>query len=410
MSRKNVVKIIVFILFFMIEISDIYAVVDEEKIHSSNVGVYNIEDMSLIYGKNIDERISIASITKVMTAIVAVENVEDVYNSVKMDYNQISKWLYEELSIAGIYDGQELTYYDLIATMLIPSGADSAIFIASNIFKNYNEFINKMNEKASELGMNSTHFSNPVGYDDENNYSTIEDVAIMMNYALKNNTLKDILTMKKYTTSDNKLTVYSTLDSLAIKYGVQIDKIIGGKTGTTQNAGRCLASFSDDEGVPLLVIVVGSPLYSNMPYNLIDTEYLYDIIQKEYSKRYIFVKGDKVFKIPTLYTTKKYVDIEVPEDVMVYTDKIEQKDIKVQYEGISLIDSSIKSGEKLGKLSIKYREKNIYESDVLLDESLEFSITKWIKTEYGTVTWILGISLILISISLRLDEKKSLAN
>ena len=294
--------------------------------------------------------------------------------------------------------------------MLIPSGADSAIFIASNIFKNYNEFINKMNEKASELGMNSTHFSNPVGYDDENNYSTIEDVAIMMNYALKNNTLKDILTMKKYTTSDNKLTVYSTLDSLAIKYGVQIDKIIGGKTGTTQNAGRCLASFSDDEGVPLLVIVVGSPLYSNMPYNLIDTEYLYDIIQKEYSKRYIFVKGDKVFKIPTLYTTKKYVDIEVPEDVMVYTDKIEQKDIKVQYEGISLIDSSIKSGEKLGKLSIKYREKNIYESDVLLDESLEFSITKWIKTEYSTITWILGISLILISISLRLDEKKSLDN
>lgn len=410
MSRKNVVKIIVFILFFMIEISDIYAVVDEEKIHSSNVGVYNIEDMSLIYGKNIDERISIASITKVMTAIVAVENVEDVYNSVKIDYNQISKWLYEELSIAGIYDGQELTYYDLIATMLIPSGADSAIFIASNIFKNYNEFINKMNEKASELGMNSTHFSNPVGYDDENNYSTIEDVAIMMNYALKNNTLKDILTMKKYTTSDNKLTVYSTLDSLAIKYGVQIDKIIGGKTGTTQNAGRCLASFSDDEGVPLLVIVVGSPLYSNMAYNLIDTEYLYDIIQKEYSKRYIFVKGDKVFKIPTLYTTKKYVDIEVPEDVMVYTDKIEQKDIKVQYEGISLIDSSIKSGEKLGKLSIKYRKKNIYESDVLLDESLEFSITKWIKTEYSTITWILGISLILISISLRLDEKKSLAN
>ena len=394
MSRKNVVKIIVFILFFMIEISDIYAVVDEEKIHSSNVGVYNIEDMSLIYGKNIDERISIASITKVMTAIVAVENVEDVYNSVKIDYNQISKWLYEELSIAGIYDGQELTYYDLIATMLNPSGADSAIFIASNIFKNYNEFINKMNEKASELGMNSTHFSNPVGYDDENNYSTIEDVAIMMNYALKNNTLKDILTMKKYTTSDNKLTVYSTLDSLAIKYGVQIDKIIGGKTGTTQNAGRCLASFSDDESVPLLVIAVGSPLYSNIPYNLIDTEYLYDIIQKEYSKRYIFVKGDKVFKIPTLYTTKKYVDIEVPEDVMVYTDKIEQKDIKVQYEGISLIDSSIKSGEKLGKLSIKYREKNIYESDVLLDESLEFSITKWIKTEYITITWILGISLI----------------
>ena len=219
---------------------------------------------------------------------------------------------------------------------------------------------------------------------------------------MENNTLKDILTMKKYTTSDNKLTVYSTLDSLAIKYGVQIDKIIGGKTGTTQNAGRCLASFSDDEGVPLLVIVVGSPLYSNMPYNLIDTEYLYDIIQKEYSKRYIFVKGDKVFKIPTLYTTKKYVDIEVPEDVMVYTDKIEQKDIKVQYEGISLIDSSIKSGEKLGKLSIKYREKNIYESDVLLDESLEFSITKWIKTEYSTITWILGISLILISISLTL--------
>ena len=244
--------------------------------------MYNLEDMGLIYGKNIDEKISIASITKVMTAIVAVENVEDVYDSVKVDYNKISKWLYEDLSIAGIYDGQELTYYDLIATMLIPSGADSAIFIASSIFKNYNEFINKMNEKASELGMNSTHFSNPVGYDDENNYSTIEDVAIMMKYALENNTLKDILTMKKYTTSDNKLTVYSTLDSLAIKYGVQIDKIIGGKTGTTQNAGRCLASFSDDEGVPLLVIVVGSPLYSNMPLSIYIILYKKNILKDIY--------------------------------------------------------------------------------------------------------------------------------
>ena len=186
-------KFLIIFIFFNLILSTVLGAENLDNITSTNYGVYEADNLKQLYGQNTQEKISIASITKLMTAVIAIENINDLNEYITVDYSLISKSLDPELAVADIYNGQTLTYYDLLATMLIPSGADSAIYLSEIIFNDSTEFINQMNKKAHELQMNNTNFSNVTGLDDENNYSTIEDVAKLLKYVLENNTLKEII-------------------------------------------------------------------------------------------------------------------------------------------------------------------------------------------------------------------------
>lgn len=388
----------------------VFAAIDESSISSPNIGVYNMDNMELLYGKNQNEKISIASITKVMTAIVAIENITDINEKVNIDYTIISEKIDSELSVAGIYDGETLTYYDLLCTMLIPSGADSAMYLACSIFESEDMFIQKMNDKAREIGMSSTSFSNPTGLDDENNYSTINDVAKMMRYALNNQILKEIMSLKEYTTTDENITVNNTIFRSATRYGVDVQNIIGGKTGTTEDAGLCLASFSEDEGVNLLAIVTGSSMYSSSPYNLIDTEYLYEKIKEDYSIQTIISSGTPIYELPSTCTKQDSVTIYAKEDISAYVENIDTDKITIDYSGIDMLDYTIKQGEKVGTLSIYYNGKLVKEMDVTIDEKLDFSVLKWMNLNKGVIAFfaviIAGIVSLILIFTLKIRKKK----
>ena len=286
-------KFLIIFIFFNLILNTVLGVENLNNIDSTNYGVYEADNLKQLYGQNTQEKISIASITKLMTAVVAIENINDLNEYVTVDYSLISNNLDPELAVAGIYDGQTLTYYDLLATILIPSGADSAIYLSEIIFNDSTEFINQMNKKAHELQMNNTNFSNVTGLDDENNYSTIEDVAKLLKYVLENNTLKEIISLKEYTTTDGKLTVSSTISRSAQRYGIDINYILGGKTGTTGDAGICLASYFNDESVELITVVTGADMYSTEPFNIIDTESLDEYISDTYSMQNIISTGEE---------------------------------------------------------------------------------------------------------------------
>jgi len=330
---------------------------------STNIGIYNADTMELLYGENEKEKISVASITKVMTAVVCVDNIKDLNKEIVIDYDVISSNLDPELAIAGIYNNQKITYYDLLATMLVPSGADSAMYLASTVCENYDTFISKMNEKAKEIGMNNTSFSNPTGLDDENNYSTIEDVVKLINYAIQNNTLKEIMSMDSYTTSDGNLKVRSTIDKAAKRYGMTLDYIIGGKTGTTGDAGQCLASFSLDDNTLLICFVTGSSMYSSKPNNIIDSESLYEYISELYSLKPIVKINDELVKVN-------------------------------------------KVGEKIGKVDIYYGNVYLKSIDLILKEKLQFSLKKWIILNKTGIIIISGIIIIFVTLIVTLKRRR----
>lgn len=398
-------KFLIIFIFFNLILSTVLGAENLDNITSSNYGVYQASDLKLLYGQNTQEKISIASITKLMSAVVAIENINDLNEKIIIDYSLISNNLDPELAVAGIYDGQTLTYYDLLATMLVPSGADSAIYLSEITFNDSDKFIAEMNKKAHELQMNNTNFSNVTGLDDQDNYSTIEDLAKLLKYVLENNTLKEIISLKEYTTTDGELTVSSTISRSAKRYGIDLNYILGGKTGTTEDAGICLASYFNDENVELITIVTGANMYSTKPYNIIDTESLDKYISDTYSMQNIISQGEEILKLDTLNCKQDNVTFYSDTNITKYLDSVDKSKIKIEYSDTQTLTSNIQVGQKIGEISIYYDNELLQTSDITLNEKLDFSLTKWINNNRYPI--IITISSILIlSILLYIKFKK----
>lgn len=381
--------------------------IDELNLSSTHYGVYTLNDLRDLGSKNTDEKVPVASITKVMTAIVCMENVEDLNQKVIVDLPEVKKYYDEEYSVAGLKDKQEISYYDLIATMLIPSGADSAVCIALNVFGSYSKFIEAMNQKAKELEMNNTSFSNPIGSDDENNYSTVYELALMMKYALNNETLKYLMSQYDYTTKDESITVHNALFVLADIYGLDISKISGGKTGMTGDAGYCLASYSDKLQKPVICIVLGSKIQKGTLYHLEDSQKLYKYIEENFELKNIVTKGEKIISLPAYHSVKDSVPICAADDIQFFLPKeenIDKEKIKIDYSGIELLSSENNKDEITGKVSIYYNNYYLGEVETKIGEDIKFSIIKCSKDNKKIV---LIIIIVLVFLILRMLKKYS---
>lgn len=376
-------RILLILMFFILCIpKNIFATFEDLNINAKYYGVYMSNNLDVLYESNSDQKVPIASITKIMTAIVCIDNIQDLSQTVKVNLAEVQKYYNDEYSVAGLRDSQEISYYDLIATMLIPSGADSAACIAINVFGDYSKFIEAMNEKAKEIGMNSTSFANPIGADDPNNYSTVYDVALMMKYALDNDIIKDLMSRYKYTIKGGSITVHNALFVLANLYGLDVSKIAGGKTGMTGDAGYCLATYSNNEENPLICIVLGCDIISGRLPHIEDSQNLYNYVDENYVLKNIIQKGEKIIALPTYHSTKSSIQVSASNNIGIYMNKdenIEEDKITIEYSGIDILSSDNKKGDIVGKAHISYKDKYIGCVDIVLEEDVPFSILSWSK-------------------------------
>ena len=376
-------RILLILMFFILCIpKNIFATFEDLNINAKYYGVYKSNNLDALYESSSDQKVPIASITKIMTAIVCIDNIQDLSQTVKVNLAEVQKYYNDEYSVAGLRDSQEISYYDLIATMLIPSGADSAACIAINVFGDYSKFIEAMNEKAKEIGMNSTSFANPIGADDPNNYSTVYDVALMMKYALDNDIIKDLMSRYEYTIKDGSITVHNALFVLANLYGLDVSKIAGGKTGMTGDAGYCLATYSNNEENPLICIVLGCDIISGRLPHIEDSQNLYNYVDENYVLKNIIQKGEKIIALPTYHSTKSSIQVSASNNIGIYMNKdenIEEDKITIEYSGIDILSSDNKKGDIVGKAHISYKDKYIGCVDIVLEEDVPFSILSWSK-------------------------------
>lgn len=406
MKRLKFLSISVVILFLLCIIFSNSIFADELNITSPNYAVYNADNLELLIGKNENEKISIASITKLMTAVVCVDNIKDLSEKIVIDTSIYNGMLDPELSVAGIVTGQEISYYDLLATMLIPSGADSALYIACTSCGNYDTFIEKMNEKAKELGMENSHFSNPTGLDDDNNYSTLNDVAKLVKYAISNPTIKEIISTDKYTTSDGRVKVSGTIYKLTSSYLIDRKYIKGGKTGTTEDAGICLASYSvDDDGTELITVVTGASMFSSFPFNISDTESIDEYIINNYSIKDILTTNDILLTLNTYCTKEDEVNFYPDNNIKYYMGEMDNEKIKIEYSGVDTLTIENYVGEKVGEAKVYYRDILVDTVDIIIKDELHFSVVKWIKIHkepiitIGLVTFSILVLIIVLSSS-----------
>lgn len=224
----------------------------DASIKSKAVIFINSTKNTVVASRNAKEKLYPASTTKIMTLLVAVENITDYNDTFTMTY-QITDPLYKQgATVAGFLSGEVINMNDLIYGTVLPSGGDAAMGLAQKISGSEEAFVKLMNAKAGELGLKNTHFTNCTGLFDKNHYTTAEDLAVILRAAMKNEVCKKVLSTYKYTTSaTDKHPQGLSLENTIFKYmyGTEPDgsTILGGKTGFVNESGYCIASFGEND-------------------------------------------------------------------------------------------------------------------------------------------------------------------
>lgn len=359
-------KLLVFVLFcLLIIIVNVNA--EELRINSNNAVLYNLNDNKILYEKSKDQRVSIASLTKMMTALVAIENIEDLNKKVTFTKSDYDKLIAMDASASSLDNSKSYTYEDLLYGLILESGADCANALARLTAGNEKNFVKMMNDKAKELGMKNTSFANPIGMDDKNNYSSAEDLAILFKAGLKNKEFKKIISTFEHKLSDGtkiKHTIYYYMKNSKIS----MPYLKGGKTGYENDAGYALATIAYKDGTLLMLITSKAENYGE---HVEDAKKIYDYYFKNYGYQTIINKDDIIKTLNTKYLSEESIVIKIDEDVKYYTRNDYDKDkISVVYDGINTITPKNKYKEKIGVLNIYYDDELIKTVPVLLNQKI----------------------------------------
>ena len=239
--------------------------VDADNYGSRSIIVYDLSRKQILFRKNIDIDVPVASLTKIMTAILAIEKIENLNDTARINSETISQMYSHNASTAGFRAGENARYIDLLYATMLPSGGEAALTLAESLSGSENEFANLMNLRAKELGMSRTVFKNSTGLDVDGQVSTPRDLVRLLRHALKNPTFRQIFTTPEYRTSPTPLRPqgikfkHSVLSQISADEQVNF-KVLGGKSGTTYAAELCWATLVEKNGREFLVITLGAPL------------------------------------------------------------------------------------------------------------------------------------------------------
>lgn len=333
-----------------------------------------------VLGRGMDVQTEVASLTKIMTALLVLET-RDLAETVVITPEMLSG-LYE-FAVIGLTVGQAVTVEDLLYATLLPSAGDAAQALAISTSGSIANFADLMNKRAQGLGMANTHFSNPVGKDEEN-YSTPRDIAILLSEALKNPTFVEMFeTFEKY---------LPTLGITVRKTFRQTGYTKGGKTGYTEAAGRCLASTAEIEGTEYILVTIGA-----LPgQNVVDTERIYAAVEAEYEPVQIMRAGEEVLRVGVEQSATKVLEFVAESDVTVaLPNGIEREDLAYEYDGVQEVTRETTVGEKLGTFTIWQDEDVLYAQEIYYTEEPEFYNYSWVGLGAGVSVLLLLVAMVI---------------
>ena len=258
---------------------------------STNAFMYRPEDEKSVFEKEADAHIYPASMTKMMTCLLAIENLDlSVQHTITQE--EVDAAYVLDLTMAGFAAGETVPLEDILYGAMLPSGAECCYALAGEVTQmqwGYEEvFAGMMNQKAEQIGMTNTHFTNCTGVQDENHYTTCRDMAILLEYALQNETFRKAICSHTYTSSSTPYhekglnltsTMFASIGNSILDNNVSI---LGGKTGFTDEAGHCLASFAEmEDETEYILVTAGAHSEVNDYTNISDAKYIYSQLPEE---------------------------------------------------------------------------------------------------------------------------------
>lgn len=394
--KKNTafIYVLAFIVTFLSFSVPAYAE-DQPTLTAASYILMDMETGQVLAEKNADARRSPASTTKIMTALVALENAgldtemtasDHAINSIGYDY-----------VTAGIKVGETLKFKDLLDLMMITSANEASNIIAENIAADGTiaGFSELMNNKAKDLGLTGTHFVNPNGTEDEDHYSTARDLANLGREAMKNETFRSVVGRTEFQLPDTNLRKSNEwkaghltyTNQLLISRSTYYSKVTGIKTGYTELAGRCLVSSAiNPDGLELVSVILGADSYDTL-YQ--ESQKLLEYGFKNFKMRDVVKKGEYVdrFEVADAVDGKK-VEIITNSDIRRVLPLDESK-LKEDLKAVKTFNqpfmAPITKGQVLGKIDYLYKGTSIGTVELVAKEAIEKTTIAKLRDKYKEI-------------------------
>ena len=344
---------------------------EEPKINARAAIIYDRTTNEIIWGKNELQKRPMASTTKIMTAIVVLEN------SNLSDVVTISK---KAAGTGGsrlkISTGDKITINDLLYGLMLRSGNDAAVALAEYVGGSVEGFASLMNKKAKELGLENTNFVTPHGLDNENHYTTAYELAVLTDYALNNKTFSKIVNTKSTSISinGNSRNIYNTNELLGYMYGVD-----GVKTGFTNGAGRCLVTSCTRDNNHIITVVLGC---DTKKQRTSDSTKLIEYAFKNYTRINLEEKIKNEFENWKQINSKRiYINKASKQEMILELEEIhkkiipikigEEKNIKIEINAIYNYEAPVEEGTKIGNVIVKNNQEIIETIDIICTKTIK---------------------------------------
>jgi serine-type D-Ala-D-Ala carboxypeptidase (penicillin-binding protein 5/6) len=356
-----------------------------------NAGSWTLIDADTglyLAGKNADEQVPIASTTKLMVALVALDEGVDLDEQVTVSEDAAS-YAGSIYSNIGLYPYDRVSVRDLLNAALIPSGTDAVYALTEHLGDgSVDEFVAKMNDKAKELGLKNTHFENPAGIDADGNYSSAADLAKITREAMKYPEFRKIVDDPEATisTQDREIDVVNTNLLVVPNSGYNYGPATGAKTGTSPQAGPCLVASaeSDDESYIAVVLDAASDLQR---FEAAQTALEYGF--GEYEREPLVERGDPYAELKLPYRRGETVNLVADRDVSALAGpglEVERRTTNNE------APPSAKTGTKLGTVAVSVEGRSVGSSPLVVQKGYE-AASLWQKVTYwagGLKRWILS--------------------
>ena len=355
-----------------------------------------------VYEQDADERVYPASLTKIMTCLLALEN-GNLSDVITVDESALSG-LNQDSSVVGLKVGEQITLENLLYCMMVSSGNDAANAVAEYIAGSVADFVRMMNERAYALGCKDTHFNNPHGLHDESHYTTARDLAIITQAALKSENFRQIVDTAEYvipasaTGEEHKLKTTNMLIYKSTGNSLYYSRATGVKTGYTSAAGRCLIATAEDDGIRFLSVLCGAKT------SILDTG---DLLMESFPETiklldYGFDNFSYVTALSPLYPIDQVTVLNSAgsEAVAVAPAKDVRLLLPANYNPDALrtevlldakeVEAPVSEGQKLGLARVYYGNELIDETDLLAIADVtrsEFSSVASTSTAYIQQNW-----------------------
>lgn len=408
-------KLLIFVISFILAVSIIpsfqaeaayNSLLESLKPRSEIILLQSLEDDTIIFEKNISQRTAPASLTKIVTAILTMENCENLETMIPVPEKVINMLKNTNSSNAGLKAGEIISINDLLHCMLIPSANEAAITLADYIGGgSIEKFVEMMNVFVQRLGCENTHFVNPHGLDEEEQYTTAEDMAKIAKYAMtfsKSELFNEITSLKSYTLPESNMnesrSIKNTNFLMNSGYKEYYCKYVtSGKTGSTSKAGKCVVARASRNGYSYLAIIMKAPhddidgdgYDENGAFT--DAKLLFEWTFEHIRYEAVLSASHAVVEVPVNYSERTdHLALLPSEDLYAFVPTgVGEDSILVKIvEGTmpESVDAPVKKGEVIGQAAVYYAGQEIARTDIVAAETIDRNIFLFVWAKIKAVT------------------------